>query len=66
MNLGIPEIIILLCIITALAIFFWTLTHCLKNENLQGSEKFLWILGLLLFPVLGCLAYVTFAPSSRK
>lgn len=66
MKLGIPEISITLILLILLVMFIWTLTHCVKNKELDGPTKALWILALLIFPVIGSLAYVTFAPSGRE
>jgi hypothetical protein len=35
----------------------WMLIDCLKNPRLQGTEKLIWVLVIIILPFLGSLLY---------
>jgi hypothetical protein len=49
--------LIILLAIVPLAFWVWMGIDCLGNDNLTGTERILWILAMLFFPVLGSIIY---------
>jgi Phospholipase_D-nuclease N-terminal len=37
--------------------WLWMLIDCLKNSRIQGTEKLIWVLVIIILPVLGPLLY---------
>lgn len=51
--------------VLSLAFWIWGLVHLLKNTALQGTDKIVWILVLLLLNALGALLYFFLAPDPK-
>tara|TARA_R110002126_G_scaffold23750_9_gene82946 strand:- start:1739 stop:2026 length:288 start_codon:yes stop_codon:yes gene_type:complete len=49
--------LVVLLAIVPLAFWVWMGIDCLGNEALTGTERILWILAMLFFPVLGSIIY---------
>jgi heme A synthase len=53
-----PVHLLTMLVIFALFVFWlWMLIDCLKNPRLQGTEKIVWILVIILLYGLGALIY---------
>ena len=37
--------------------WLWMLVDCLKNPRLQGTEKLIWVLVVIILPFIGSLLY---------
>lgn len=72
--LSIAWTVILICVLTIFAVIFWlwTLIDCLRSD-LPTDKKFIWVLVIALFSIIGSILYLVFGKdkdtklkSSRK
>jgi cytochrome c oxidase assembly factor CtaG len=47
------------CLISISCLVFWIsmLAHCLRNQQLEGTEKLIWVLVLIFLNLLGAVLY---------
>jgi Phospholipase_D-nuclease N-terminal len=63
-----PLLVILLAFGLAVFLFvfwIWMLIDCIKNENIGGTEKVVWVLLMIFFHFLGSLIYFFTARTRR-
>lgn len=65
MNLGWPELLVLLTVGLLFVPFIYALVHCIRNRRLSDTHKVLWILALFIFPFFGSVTYLIIRPVSR-
>lgn len=53
-----PELLLLVPIIAAFAFYIYCLADCIRNNQLTGNSKLLWIIIILVAPFLGSLIYL--------
>ncbi len=67
LNIGGPEIIVLLFILgLPLILFLYALLDILKSEFKDGTTKLIWILIVLFAPVLGPLIYMVIGRNQKR
>lgn len=66
LNLGALELLILLPLLLWLVLFIIAFVKCLTNPNLASTEKILWILAILFFPLMGSIAYLVVVKISPR
>jgi hypothetical protein len=54
-----------MAVFSIISVIFWIigLVHCLTNKSLQGNEKIVWILVVILLNALGSVLYFFLAPN---
>ncbi len=65
MNIGWPEITIVVFMFTLFGTFLAALIHCIANSKLNSTHKVLWVLAIFFFPFMGSLIYLVLRPVSR-
>ena len=66
MSLGVPELAILMAVCVPFLFSVWALISCIRNQKIESSTKALWIVIILLFPLLGAIAYLAAGTGKSK
>lgn len=53
-----PELLLLVPIIAAFALYIYCLADCIRNNQLTGTSKLLWLIIILIAPFIGSLIYL--------
>ena len=53
-----PELLLLVPIIGAFALYIYCLADCIRNNRLTGNSKLLWVIIILVAPFLGSIIYL--------
>ncbi|TDE12827.1 PLDc N-terminal domain-containing protein [Dyadobacter psychrotolerans] len=59
-SLGGNETLLILLGVAFFAVVMWAIIDILRNNNLKGLEKVIWITVIMVLPVLGTLLYLYF------
>jgi hypothetical protein len=69
MNIGLPELMVLLAVLVALpaiALWIWALVDCATKESDTGNTKLIWILIIIFTHVIGAILYFAVRRPERK
>jgi len=53
-----PELLFLVPIVAAFALYIYCLADCIRNNQLMGNSKLLWLIIILIVPFIGSLIYL--------
>lgn len=65
LNLGFPELIIIILTLSFFVFTIFALIRCLTNDRIENSMKVVWVVLIFLFPLFGSFAYFIFNPKKR-
>lgn len=57
LNVGTPELILLLIAIPGFLLYLFGMIHCIANDNISGTNRVLWCLVIIALPIIGTVAY---------
>ncbi len=66
LNLGMPEISILISLSLWMVLFAVSFVRCVTNNFFTPTEKAVWVLAICLAPFFGALAYLVAYGKGRK
>lgn len=65
LNLGFPELIIIILTFSFFVFTIFALIRCLTNDRIENTMKVVWVVLIFLFPLFGSFAYFIFNPKKR-
>ena len=60
-----PVIVFVVAILAVLAAFgfwIWTIVHAIKNKQLDYTQRIIWVLAIVFFPLIGSILYLFLKP----